>query len=52
MDVVAGSDDPGDQMAYRRMRNGRDYMRWLRDYHHQMLEAWQAYKAERDESDD
>jgi DNA-binding transcriptional regulator GbsR (MarR family) len=52
MDVVAGSEDPGDRMAYRRMRNGRDYMHWLRDYHHKMLEAWEAYKAERDESED
>ncbi|MBN9154669.1 MAG: transcriptional regulator [Microbacterium sp.] len=52
MGVVADSDDPGDRMAYRRMRNGRDYMRWLRDYHYKMLEAWEAYKAERDESDE
>lgn len=51
MEVVAGSDDPGDRQAYLRMRNGRDYMHWLRDYHHKMLEAWEEYKADRDRSE-
>jgi DNA-binding transcriptional regulator GbsR (MarR family) len=48
MDVVEDSDDPGDQMAFRRVRNGRDYMKWLREYHYYMLEEWQEYKAKRD----
>ncbi len=48
MDLVAASDDPGDQMAFRRVRNGRDYMKWLREYHYQMLEEWQEFKAQRD----
>jgi DNA-binding transcriptional regulator GbsR (MarR family) len=48
MDLVEGSDDPGDQLAFLRVRNGRDYMRWLREYHYQMLEEWQEYKAQRD----
>ena len=50
-EVVAASDDPGDRQAYLRMRNGRDYMRWLRDHHHKMLEAWEEYKADRDRSE-
>ncbi|MFT4122402.1 MAG: MarR family transcriptional regulator [Microbacteriaceae bacterium] len=49
MALLEGSDDPGDQDALRRMRNGRDYMAWLRDYHYKMLEAWEAFKAERDQ---
>jgi DNA-binding transcriptional regulator GbsR (MarR family) len=49
MALLEASDDPADRDAYRRMQNGRDYMAWLRDYHHKMLEAWEAFKAERDE---
>jgi DNA-binding transcriptional regulator GbsR (MarR family) len=48
MALVADSDDPLDRDAYRRMENGRDYMAWLREYHHNMLEAWEAFKANRD----
>jgi DNA-binding transcriptional regulator GbsR (MarR family) len=48
MALVADSDDPRDRDAYRRMENGRDYMAWLREYHHNMLEAWEAFKANRD----
>lgn len=52
MEVLAGSEHPGDARAYRRMRNGADYMHWLRDYHHKMLEAWEAYKDERDRGEE
>lgn len=48
MELLAGSDDLGDRDAYRRMQNGRDYMTWLREYHHNMLEAWEQFKVERD----
>ncbi len=51
MAIVKDSDDPFDQDAYRRMENGRDYMAWLSEYHHNMLEAWQAHKAKRDARD-
>ncbi|MFS0729806.1 transcriptional regulator [Curtobacterium sp. 1P10AnD] len=34
-----------------RLRNGRDYMQWLRGYHFKMLEEWEAFKAARDDTD-
>ncbi|NED97493.1 transcriptional regulator [Phytoactinopolyspora alkaliphila] len=33
----------------KRLENMRDYLVWLRDYHHgQMLDAWERHKRERD----
>ena len=31
-----------------RLTNGRDYLRWVMEYHHKMLGDWEAHKRERD----
>ncbi|MEJ5914517.1 GbsR/MarR family transcriptional regulator [Pseudokineococcus sp. 1T1Z-3] len=36
----------GRRRALRRLRNGRNYMRWLQGYHDQMLRDWSVYKTE------
>ena len=41
--------DPADEDARIRLLNGRDYLRWVQDYHHKMLEDWRAHKRERDQ---
>lgn len=39
---------PEETGARVRLTNGRDYLRWVMDYHHKMLADWEAHKAERD----
>lgn len=39
---------PEEQDAHTRLTNGRDYFRWLMDYHHKMLNDWHEYKRQRD----
>jgi DNA-binding transcriptional regulator GbsR (MarR family) len=40
--------EPTDQMARRRLTNGRDYLHWIAAYHNKMLADWEAHKRDRD----
>ena len=40
--------DPDAEPARQRLLNGRDYLRWIQDYHHKMLRDWEAHKRLRD----
>lgn len=40
---------PDEEEARVRMRNGRDYLEWVQDYHHKMLADWEEHKRARDE---
>jgi DNA-binding transcriptional regulator GbsR (MarR family) len=37
----------GDEAPKRRLANMRDYMTWLEQAHHKLLEDWEEYKRER-----
>jgi DNA-binding transcriptional regulator GbsR (MarR family) len=39
---------PSEDEARRRLVNGRDYLRWIADYHNKMRADWEAHKRERD----
>lgn len=39
---------PTETDAQVRMRNGRDYLEWVQDYHHKMLSDWHEHKRARD----
>ncbi|WP_243229283.1 GbsR/MarR family transcriptional regulator [Microbacterium sp. CIAB417] len=41
--------DPAEKDARVRLRNGRDYLEWVQDYHHKMLGDWEEHKRARDE---
>lgn len=46
LDVVQNAS--GQDAAYRRLVNGRDYMIWLATYRQRMMADWEAYKHARD----
>ncbi|WP_084099971.1 GbsR/MarR family transcriptional regulator [Demequina sp. NBRC 110051] len=48
LDETIGWLRPEDTAARTRLRNGRDYLRWVQDYHTQMLADWEQHKRERD----
>jgi len=37
-----------EEAARVRLTNGRDYLRWVQDYHHKMLRDWVEHKRARD----
>ncbi len=39
-------------LAQKRMRNARDYMTWLSDYHPKMLADWKAYRDAQEDADE
>ena len=40
--------DPSEKDAQVRLRNGRDYLEWIQDYHHKMRADWEQHKQARD----
>lgn len=39
---------PDDDVPRQRVKNMRDYMRWLKAYHRKMLADWEQFKRDRD----
>lgn len=40
--------DENESDARERLRNGRDYLHWVQEYHHKMLRDWEEHKRARD----